>query len=720
MMLKRQSFKIGFLLMVFLLTLVILITNVFVVSVLGHHLYTGTNIKATANSIHIQTETIFSRRGRILDQNGSVIASDNKTYDLVAIISETRKNPDGTPAYVADKQKTAELVGPIIGMKPAEMLTQLEQKDLYQVQFGNYSRRLSYSQKEQIEALNLPGLIFYDSYDRQYPLGFFSSNLIGYATYDQDSQISNGHFGIEQAFNEELVGTNGKRLYQTSNSGFIIDDTTIQETPAINGNDIYLTLDQGIQETLEMAISTTKDRVKGSKNHFGIVMEVETGRIIATSQDPKFRPTDKAEDMVYTNYNFDSVFEPGSTFKAFTFAAAIDSGHYQGDALFDSGPFYIGVDEKGTLSRSTIPTVNGVVQNADGWDRGMIPYDSAFKYSSNVGTSELVINMGKETWLDYMKAFKFGETVEVDRTHSSQGSINYRYPIEQINTSFGQGVTLNPIQMLQAYSAILNDGIMVKPHFIDKIVEPATNTITYQSQTQVVGQPIKKETANKVVQLMNQCVGDDDGLCHIYQIEDTTVIGKTGTAQMVINGRYDESQNIHSVVLALPADDPKVVVFFGYQADYYSGINDKKDGVKSLLKALSLKYDDSVVEPEVKLNQLQITKVPNLINHTLDYASLAVANTYLETVKIGDGTQIIDQLPRSNQEILSNQRLFVLTSKEGWLMPDMTDWALKDITNFWSLTGIEVTSTGTGRVINQSILPGAPITPETKISVTLK
>ncbi len=717
---KRQSLKFGFLLGIFLLTLVILVANVFVVSVMGYHLYTGTNIKPQADSIHRATQELSSRRGRILDTTGSVIASDSQTYDLVAIIEASRVNPDGTPAYVADKVNTAELVAPIIGMDPSAMLTILDQEGLYQVQFGNYSRRLSLSQKEQIEALELPGLIFYNSYDRQYPLGVFSSNLVGYATYDQDSLTSIGHLGVEQTHNQELVGTNGKRVFQQANNGYIIDDTTIQETPAINGQDVYLTLDQGIQETLEMAIETTKDQFEESSNYFGLVMEVETGRIIGMSQDPKLNLEDDPEEMVFTNYNFDAQLEPGSTFKAITFAAAIDSGNYDGDQEFDSSFFYVGIDENGKPYRSSTPTPYGVIQNAGGRDWGRVPFDNAFKHSLNVGTAELLLDMGTETFYDYMLKFGFSSPITTDRLTTSAGSINYHYPIEQLNTTFGQGVTVNPLQIAQAYSAILNDGVMVKPHYIDKIVDTNTNQVTYQSQTEIVGQPIKAETAHQVVDLMNACVEDEDGFCHIYDIEGTKVIGKTGTSQIVIDGKYDPDQHIHSVVLALPYDDPQVMVYFGYQADYSASQIDQKDGVKSLLKTLSLAYDNSEVQQEVSLNQLEISNVPHLINHSIDYAQQAVANTGLEVIKIGSGNQVINQLPVSNQSILSNQLLLVLTSQDGWLMPDMTNWSLKDITNFWSLTGIEVTTTGSGRVTTQSIPTGAEISSESKLEVILK
>ena len=716
-MIKKQSIKFTVLLILFLITLVILVTNVFVISVTGYHLYTGTNIKPQADSIHISTEQLSSRRGRILDSSGAIIAQDSQTYDLIVILGE-RYNNDQTPAYVLDKRLTADKVAPLIGMDPQEMFARMNVDDLYQVQFGDYSRRLSLSTKEAIDNLDLPGLEFYTSFDRSYPLGLFSSNLIGIARYDQDTLKSSGKMGIEQAFDDELVGTNGTRILQQTSQGYIIDDRTIQETPAINGKDIYLTLDQGIQEQLEMAIRVTKEETK-AENFFGMVMEAETGKIVGMAQDPKFDP--EVEGTLYSNYNFDTQFEPGSTFKAFTYAAAIDSNNYNGEELFNSDTYHIGINTNtGEFFRSYEPTEFGRIQNAGGVTFGSTPFDNGFKWSSNVATTLLLEKMGEDTWLEYMEAFKFNQVIETDRMTSSNGSIQYDYPIEKINTTFGQGITVNPTQMLQGYSAIVNEGTMVKPYFIDHIVDTSTNQITYQGQTQVVGNPISGQSADKVVDLMRQCVEDDDGFCKAYDLEESKVIGKTGTAQMVIDGKYDPDNYVISVVLGLPYDDPQILVYFGYSGTYANNYEDTKTGINSLMKALSLKYDLTQSDNPIELNELKVSEVPHLINHSIDYARQAVANTGFEVIRIGEGPQVISQLPLSNQEILSNQKLFVLTSPDNWLMPDMTDWALKDITNFWSLTGIEVTSTGSGKVIEQSIPIGAAINSQTKISVSLK
>lgn len=717
--LKKQNRKFTYLFIFILLTLAILIANVFAVSVMGHHLYTGNNIKDQAESIHVSSKVLHAKRGRILDSNGSVLATDTQTYDLVAILSKTRLNTDQSPAYVVDKKLTADLVAPIIGMEPQAMYEAMN-VDLYQIQFGNYSRRLSYSQKTQIEELGLPGLVFYNSFDRQYPLGLLSRNLIGMASYNQDTLESIGQFGLEQLYNTELTGVNGKQVFQQSRYGYIIDDSTIQETPSINGQDIYLTLDQSIQEQLDNALAHVTDQFNAT-NLFGIVAEVETGKILAMSQLPRFNPNAQdGSESTYMNYNTSSLFEPGSVFKTFTWASAIDKGAYSGDTKVNSNVFYPGYDENGHLTRLNYNAGHGVITNAYDRNYGEISYDEGFIRSSNPVSSQIVVNMGDEYFQEKIKEFGFTQPIETDKIVTSTGHMNFNYAIERANVSFGQGITVNPMQMIQAYTAILNDGIMVKPYIIDKIVDTSNQTVTYQSSTQILSQPIKQATSAKMIELMRNCVILEAGTCRKYNIEDSEIIAKTGTAEVVIDGKYSTTDNIHSVVAALPYNDPKVVVYFGYQANLIDSYSDDQAGLKSLFNLLAIRYDSNRGSTQTQTHNLQIAEVPNLVNHTLDFASASLANSGFDVITIGDGNQVIQQLPLSYQDILSNQRVLLLTSKDNWTMPDMTNWALKDITNFWSLTNVQVTTTGSGRVTAQSIPAGTPINTDTKISVRLR
>ncbi len=713
----KQSVKLTSFLVIIFLTLVVLITNVFSVSVPGYHLYSQKNIKEAANSFDLQTSTLRARRGNILDSNGNIIASDSQTYDLVAILSKNRVGINNVPAYVVDKDLTAQQIAPIINMDVDRFRNILEQ-DKYQVEFGLLGRNLSLSQKEAIDKLKLPGIEFIKTYKRQYPLGNFASNLVGYSTYNQEKQLTYGLMGVEKNYNKELIGTNGQRIYQKDYHGYIIDDTTIQESPAINGADIHLTLDQSIQEALEISFAEARDQYPETNNYFGAVMEVKTGKVVAWSQSPSFDPNQPAQEIMYLNYGVEGSFEPGSTFKSFTYAAAIDSGNYSDEELFDTKPFYIGYED-GKIYRAEKPTRHGVVSNANGWNKGMFTYADGFKESSNVGTAELVTKMGTDVWQSYIDAFGFSKVITTDRLTSSKGQYRLNRPIEVINTSFGQGVTVNVLQMLQAYSAILTDGTMVKPYFIDKIVQD-DGQITYEGKTEIVGKPIEATTAQKVQDLMRYCITEKGSTCYRLAIDSSEVMAKTGTAQIVVDGKYSTDIALTNFAIGLPYDNPEVFLYWGFQGPMSSIVNNKRDAIRSLLQVIAMKYDANNDNNEEITNDAEITKIPHFVNHSLDYVNTALSTSKISPIFLGKGDQVVKQLPKAEETIINNQKVFLLTNSDEILMPDMSGFSLKDVNNFWILTGIEITTQGSGQVVEQSIPVGEKLSKTTKIHVKLK
>lgn len=713
----KQSAKLTTFLIIVVLALVLLITNVFSVSVPGYHVYTQKNIKEAANSFDIQTSTLRARRGNILDSSGNIIASDSQTYDLVAILSKNRVGINNSPAYVVDKDLTAQQIAPIINMDVERFRSILEQ-DKYQVEFGLLGRNLSLSQKEAIDELKLPGIEFIKTYKRQHPLGNFASNLIGFSNYDQEKQLTYGYMGIEKNFNKELIGTNGQRIYQKDYHGYIIDDTTIQETPAINGADVRLTLDQSIQEALEISFTQAKEQYPDTDNYFGAVMEVKTGKIVALSQSPSFDPNRPPQEIVYLNYGVDGSYEPGSTFKSFTYAAAIDSGNYSDEELFDTKPFYIGLKD-GKIFRSPTPTRHGFVSNAGGWNKGMFNYADGFKESSNVGTAELVTKMGTDVWESYIQAFGFAKEVTTDRLTSSKGQYRLNRPIEVINTSFGQGITVNVLQMLQAYSAILTDGTMVKPYFIDKIVQN-DGQVTYEGKTEIVGKPVKETAAKKVQDLMRYCVTEKGSTCYRLAIDSSEVLAKTGTAQIVVDGKYSNDVALANFEIGLPYEDPEVFLYWGFQGPMSSISHNKRDAIRALLQVLAMKYDANNDNNEEITNDATITEIPHFVNHSIDYVNTALSTSQLSPIILGKGDQVIKQLPHAEETIINNQKVFLLTNSDEILMPDMSGFSLKDVNNFWILTGVEITTQGSGQVVEQSIHVGEKLSKSTKIHVKLK
>ena len=714
----KKHWKLISLGVVMSLTLAIIIVNVFVVTLGQYHVLSQTDLEPHVTDLNVFTRTLQAKRGDILDRDGVAIATDSRTFNLYAILDENRM--DGNkPAYVVDVQQTAEAIAPLIGMEVSDMVT-LMSKDVYQTEFGLKGRNLSLSTKEAIEALNLPGIEFMNSYKRSYPLGVFSSNLIGLARYDDVQKIVKGQWGLESLYESELIGTNGSITYQQDLYGYILDGTTINETKAINGNSVYLTLDQTIQEALESAFQSTLDQIE-AEDMFGAVMEIDTGKILAWGQSPSYDPNhiEQTSEQTFLNYGLQGALEPGSTFKAFTFAAAIDSSTIQVSDLFNADRFHVGTDANGKIIRSETPTRYGTITNFDRKDWGIITYEEAFIRSSNTGTAKLVTDMGKDIFYDYVQAFGFTTPVQPDRFLDTAGSIAYTYPIEVINTSFGQGVTVSVVQMLQAYSAILGDGSMIKPHFIDKIVDE-NNEVVYQSETEIVGNPIRPDTAKQVQNLMYGVVHNEQGSARRYNLDSVDIIAKTGTAQVVEDGKYSSENVISSVVIGFPYEDPQILIYYGYKVAMDDIFEDDVSGIKNLVHTISLMYENTNGNDVESTNQYFEIDLPQLVNHSISYALSTAKTLNISLEIIGDGVNIIDQYPKGTQSITSAQKVFLLTDGKQLTMPDMMGWTKKDVTNFWALTGIEIQSQGSGIVVDQSVTPGQRIEQSTKINVILE
>lgn len=715
-MIKKHR-KLIVLALLMLFTLAIIIANVFVVTIGQYHVLSKTNLQPYVDNLNVYTDTLQAKRGSIYDRDGNTIATDSHTFNLFAVLDTSRM--DGNkPAHVVNKEETARLLAPIIEMPQEQLLDHLN-RDLYQTEFGLYGRNLPLATKQAIDALELPGIEFEESFTRSYPQGVFASNLIGLARYNEHHQRVIGQWGFESTYDDVLAGINGEITYQQDIYGYILDDTTINETKSVDGNSIYLTLDETIQEALEQAFQSTTQQVDAT-NLFGAVMEVKSGEILAWGQSPSYNPNsiDEVSDATFINYGLQGTFEPGSTFKAFTFAAAIDSGAATMDQLTDTSRFYVGVDENGNLVRSSTPTRYGSIHNYQQRDWDQIPYYDSFARSSNTASAELLTKTGANTFYNYLMDFGFTTPVNPDNLSDVSGTINYTYPIEKINTSFGQGVSVSVIQMLQAYSAILSDGSMVKPHFVDKIVDE-TGSIIYQSETEVVGHPIRETTARQLQDLMHHVVYSENGTATRYQIDGIDLIGKTGTSQIVIDGSYSDDEVIASVVLGFPYEDPEIMIYYGYQVPGAVAFKDDLSGIKNLVHTLSLMYDATHSE-DVVSNDSQSVTLPTFVNHSLNYALNQAVHHDLQIEVIGNGDTIIKQLPEGNKKIVNSQKVFLLTNGDSIVMPDMTGWGKKDVINYWSLSGLETATQGSGHVVSQSIQPSEKVEPNSTIHVTLE
>ena len=712
-----------------LVVMSLLAANVFYVSVIKKHFRSGTDLNAYADSANTIRHVEKALRGNIYTRNGTIIAEDNRTYNIICILDENRLSREDEIAYVKDKEHTAQELSRILRADKDTILNYLNQ-DVWQTELGTAGRNLSESTKNEIEALNLPGIEFTDSIQRVYPLGTFASNLIGCAQSDETGSTI-GRMGTELYLDTYLKGDDGYRIYQADKNGYILPGMKEETKSAENGNNVYTTLDQEIQEALEETFLMTENTFKATRV-WGAVMEIDTGKILGWGQYPSFDPN-TLEITDYNNYGAQIPYEPGSTLKSVTWAAAINEGVYDGTAMIDANAYYYNWDNDRNPHRTDYSETKPIT-NASGARFGTIDYDHGLMYSSNVVAASIQTELiTSDKNLEYLKRFGFFQTVKTDGMPEEKGFLNWTWPGDKVSLSYGQGSTVTMLQMLQAYSAIFGDGTMKRPYYVESIRDAYDNNhVLYQAETRVTGEPITEATARQVQEILYRTVNEDDGTAKYYKIPECEIIGKTGTTQVAINGSYMSGYTIASFMSAMPADHPKVLIYYCFEAPYNHDAHYKTEAVQNLLRktAMRLGYanvqngDEPVPSAEPEQSTIEVEPetaltdgpMPNLVNHTLSYAGEKLSGLNCSVMVLGGGNTIIDQYPKEGLP-LEGGRVFLLTDTNSFVMPDMTGWTRKDVTALWQVTQFGFRLHGEGEVTEQNIPPGTLVSRGTEIIV---
>ena len=515
----------------------------------------GVDLRAEINDKIHQKRTLAAKRGTIYDASGSPIAVDATNYSLYAVLtSEWSKNAD-TPDYVTDVNQTAEALSKHISLSKEEIAKLLSQKDVSQVEFGTAGKNLSVQVKEKIEAEKLPGIKFSESPARYYPNGIFASHLIGYTdtveeTVDNKTITSLvGKTGLEGLYNDQLTGTAGEVEYSVDGNGYVITDTEKVTKQPKDGMNLTLTIDKRLQTYLESLVSQA-DKNYQPVQMTAMLVDPKTGNIIAATQRPTYNSTTKEGiDVQWNNLLMDQAFEPGSTMKVLALAAAINEGVFDPNEKYKSGSVKIYTD----LVRD---------YNKVGW--GTITYLEGLAHSSNVAFVHIIQKIGVEKWKQYLEAFGFGKSTNSGFVNEVSGSNPFNSYLQQLSTGFGQGITVTPYQMMQAFTAIANGGQMQKLRLVDHLTDPDTGKET-PNPTTALGKVISPETAKKTLQFLYEATRMKNGTAYDFNIDGEKVAAKTGTAEIINpeTGKYYSNGNnyIFSVVGFAPYDDPKYILY---------------------------------------------------------------------------------------------------------------------------------------------------------------
>lgn len=708
----------------------LVVANVLFTMVSHKHIWSGHNVLDTRIASSIVNTKITAKRGTIYDRNHTVIAQQTQAYTLVAYLDSSVVDKDGNPNYVKDVHTTAEKLKSVLGEDVNEktivkILKSAKKAGKTQTELGAGTKRLKKSVMQKIKKLKIPGIGFIDAVSRYYPTTPYSSNLIGFAAYDEDKQYIEGKLGLELSLNELLKGSDGQEQYQQTVDGSKLPGTTKVFKQAKNGKDVVLTLDSNLQSTVENQLQTTmKD--ENAKSAWCLVMEVETGKVLAWASYPSFDQNEHKEIPSYQDLISTSTYEPGSVMKPFTYATAIDTQVYPYNKTYTAYQFWYTYDPNtGKITRVPNGTQTPYPYIADALDEdfGTITFDQGLAFSSNVGICELLANyINYDQFSSYLDKFGFFKKVDIPYVDQALGIKNIGLPTDYLSTGFGQASSITVLQLAQAYTSIFNDGTMVRPYVVDSIVDADTGKVVKKYKKKAVGTPISTQTAKEVQELMSH-VTDDGASGSRFKIDGVDLLMKTGTGQIYNQdlGEYDPDYHTSSVMAAAPANDPKVMVYYGLVSTNITSYS--AEPFKKIMKEALQTYGvttNSTSDSNDSYEKWESYTMPNLVNHTIDYAYEQMKDKKVHLEIIGDGSSVISQYPNSKTTINSNDRVFVLTNGKKITMPNMSGWTRKDLTVFWQLTGISIKTSGYGKVTSQNVKEGTTISSDTKIEVTLE
>ena len=704
----------------------------------------GKNLSELSHQVHQKTEIVPAKRGTIYDRNGAVIAEDATTYNVYAIIDKTYKSAKGEVLYVEESQynQVADVFNRYLGMEKDYVVQQLSQKKLNQVSFGAAGNDISYSNmdaiRSELEAANIKGVDFTTSPNRSYKNGTFASQFIGQAQLVEDKEGNKtlqGITGIEKSLDRILGGQDGVVTYEKDRNGNIVPGSDKVAVKTEDGKDVYTTLSAELQTYLETRMDVFQEKVKG-KFVSATLVSAKTGEILATTQRPTFN-ADTKEGLDIKNLRtwntilYQDQYEPGSTMKVMTLAAAIDHGTF---------PAYNEV-----YYNNELQVKDAIIKD---WDINMglsegryMNIAQGFAYSSNIGMTKLEQKMGNNVWMNYLKLFKFGLPTRFGMGDEGFGGLPGDNYVTQAMSSFGQGISVTQTQMLRAFSAIANDGKMLEPKFISAIYDGKHETAR-KSQREIVGNPVPASVAQQTRNYMIT-VGTDPQFGTLYssdgpiiQVAGQNVAVKSGTAQIATANGYleGENDNINSIVVMTPAEDPDFIMYVTVQqpevsfspTSWQELVNPVLEDAVALKDELNLVTETKALDGVTKEDTYKMPSAESLskelnLKQTISPGGFAdeLRRNLIQPVVLGTGKNIKKMSVSAGTKLKANEQVLLLTDDLD-SVPDMYGWTKENVDKFAEWTGIEITYKGEGsRVSKQNVKVETALKKTKKITITL-
>lgn len=570
-----------------------------------------------------------ANRGEIWDRNGVRLAYNVSTPTVWAI-----------PVQVKEKEKTAQTLAPLLNMTVEEVLKEVSKTKMI-VSLKPGGRKMTTELATTIRGLSLPGIVVAEDNKRYYPYDELAAHILGFTGIDNQ-----GLTGIELTYNERLTGTQGMVSFLSDAAGRQMPNSSDTYVKPQEGLTLQLTIDQQIQTVMERELDQAMTGLNADAV-MAIAMNPNTGEILAMASRPSYSPSNYQEvDASVYNRNLPiwMTYEPGSTFKIITLAAALEENkvNLKTDSFYDGGAVEIG----GARLRC--------------WKKGghgSQTFLQVVENSCNPGFVELGNRLGKDKLFEYIRNFGFGTKTGIDIGGEENGilfKLSQVGPVELATTAFGQGVSVTPIQQITAVSAAVNGGTLYKPYVAKAWINRDTGETVQSNEPTVVRQVISEETSKQVREALESVVAKGTGRNAF--IDGYRVGGKTGTAQKVIDGRYSTTEHIVSFIGVAPADDPQIVIYVavdnpeGIQFGGVVAAPIVRNIMEDALQILEVPKRTNQIDRLYKYGETPIVEVPNLIGKSVSEIYEDMNMNFMLT-SAGTGKVVIKQAPAAGERV---------------------------------------------------------------------
>lgn len=518
---KRNHLRLGFVKAVFLLIFLIVGGRAFYLQV-----FQGDQLMRLGQRQHLKEFIVLPKRGALYDRGGEPLALSLESQSVYV-----------RPHRLREPAEAISTLARILNMKRAEV----EQRLAVKKPFVWLKRQVSSVEAEQIQALRMDGIGMSFEPTRSYPQGGLAGQLLGFVNRD-----SEGLEGIELQYNDYIRGAAGSSVSERDALGRRVLVEGVEGFQVPPGSDVHLTLDSPIQHLAEKELAATIQKYR-AKAGVAIVVDPATGEVLALANYPTFDPNKASQQSADQRRNraVTDSFEPGSTFKTILAAAALEEEVVGKDDLFycEMGKYHYA----GRVIHDTHP-------------QGWLPFSKILQVSSNIGFAKVADKLKKDRYFNYIDKFGFGRATGLDVPGEVPGLL--RKPetwsgIDLATHAFGQGVSTTPMQMVMAYAAVANGGLLMRPYVTRKVVSPQGDVLV-ANQPQIVRRVISEKTA-KLLASMLRDVTADGGTGVEAKVDGYDVAGKTGTAQKAERGGYSAKKRVSSFVGFVPADNPRLV-----------------------------------------------------------------------------------------------------------------------------------------------------------------